>query len=135
MRKKLSLLILAVTVPIFLFMAWFMSSHGFSLFLRQEKERIQLTESIVFREVQDKMKSLVYSTAVSRAAELRTYYLSQGIELIFCWNGKPIAGLFAAGEVTGGIHGANRLGGNAVCDIMTFGRLAGRSAAQKAAAK
>ena len=92
MRKKLSLLILAVTVPIFFFMAWFMSSHGFSLFLRQEKERIQLTESIVFREVQDKMKSLVYSTAVSRAAELRTYYLSQGIELIFCWNGKPIAG-------------------------------------------
>ena len=50
-------------------------------------------------------------------------------------NGKPITGLFAAGEVTGGIHGANRLGGNAVCDIMTFGRLAGRSAAQKAAAK
>ena len=92
MRKKLSLLILAVTVPIFFFMAWFMSSHGFSLFLRQEKERIQLTESIVFREVQDKMKSLAYSTAVSRAAELRTYYLSQGIELIFCWNGKPIAG-------------------------------------------
>ncbi|MDR1184005.1 MAG: flavocytochrome c, partial [Coriobacteriales bacterium] len=33
-------------------------------------------------------------------------------------SGKPIAGLFAAGETTGGIHGANRLGGNAVCDIM-----------------
>ncbi len=47
-------------------------------------------------------------------------------------SGKAIGGLFAAGEVTGGIHGANRLGGNAVCDIMTFGRLAGRSAAQKA---
>ena len=101
MRKKLSLLILAVTVPIFFFMAWFMSSHGFSLFLRQEKERIQLTESIVFREVQDKMKSLVYSTAVSRAAELRTYYLSQGIELIFCWNGKPIAGAKFPGPFSG----------------------------------
>jgi fumarate reductase flavoprotein subunit len=43
--------------------------------------------------------------------------------------GKPIAGLFAAGETTGGIHGANRLGGNAVCDIMVNGRQAGRSAA------
>ncbi|MDR2493065.1 MAG: flavocytochrome c [Coriobacteriales bacterium] len=43
--------------------------------------------------------------------------------------GKPLAGLYAAGETTGGIHGANRLGGNAVCDIMVNGRQAGRSAA------
>jgi fumarate reductase flavoprotein subunit len=43
--------------------------------------------------------------------------------------GKAIAGLFAAGETTGGIHGANRLGGNAVCDIMVNGRQAGISAA------
>ncbi len=42
--------------------------------------------------------------------------------------GKAIAGLFAAGEVTGGIHGANRLGGNAVADIVVFGRIAGSSA-------
>lgn len=44
-------------------------------------------------------------------------------------DGKPIQGLFAAGEVTGGIHGANRLGGNAIADVFTFGRLAGNSAA------
>jgi fumarate reductase flavoprotein subunit len=44
-------------------------------------------------------------------------------------NGNAIAGLFAAGETTGGIHGANRLGGNAVCDIMVNGRQAGKSAA------
>ena len=40
-------------------------------------------------------------------------------------NGKVIPGLYAAGEVTGGIHGSNRLGGNAIADIMTFGRAAG----------
>ena len=40
-------------------------------------------------------------------------------------NGKVIPGLYAAGEVTGGIHGSNRLGGNAIADIMTFGRTAG----------
>lgn len=45
-------------------------------------------------------------------------------------NGKPIHGLYAAGEVTGGIHGANRLGGNAIADVFTFGRLAGASAAK-----
>ncbi len=43
-------------------------------------------------------------------------------------DGTPIPGLFAAGEVTGGVHGANRLGGNAVTDIVVFGRIAGSSA-------
>lgn len=42
-------------------------------------------------------------------------------------SGDAIPGLFAAGEVTGGIHGANRLGGNAVADIVIFGRIAGKS--------
>jgi len=44
-------------------------------------------------------------------------------------DGKPIPGLYAAGEVTGGIHGSNRLGGNAIADVMTFGRTAGANAA------
>lgn len=45
-------------------------------------------------------------------------------------NGQVIPGLFAAGEVTGGIHGGNRLGGNAITDIIVFGRIAGQSAAK-----
>jgi fumarate reductase flavoprotein subunit len=44
-------------------------------------------------------------------------------------DGDRIPGLFAAGEVTGGVHGANRLGGNAISDIVTFGRIAGTQAA------
>ena len=44
-------------------------------------------------------------------------------------DGNPIPGLFAAGEVTGGIHGANRVGGNAVVDLVVFGRIAGQNAA------
>ena len=46
--------------------------------------------------------------------------------------GEAISGLFAAGEVTGGVHGANRLGGNAVADFTVFGRIAGQSAADNA---
>ena len=45
-------------------------------------------------------------------------------------NGNAIPGLFAAGEVTGGVHGANRLGGNAVADFTVFGKIAGESAAK-----
>ena len=43
--------------------------------------------------------------------------------------GAAIPGLYAAGEITGGVHGANRLGGNAVADIVVFGRIAAQSAA------
>ena len=48
-------------------------------------------------------------------------------------DGSVIPGLFAAGEVTGGVHGANRLGGNAVADFTVFGRIAGAAASKYAA--
>ena len=47
--------------------------------------------------------------------------------------GEVIPGLFAAGEVAGGVHGANRLGGNAVADFTVFGRIAGAAASDYAA--
>ena len=50
-------------------------------------------------------------------------------------DGSVIPGLFAAGEVTGGVHGANRLGGTAVADFVVFGRIAGESAANYASAQ
>ena len=47
-------------------------------------------------------------------------------------DGKSIEGLYAAGEVTGGIHGSNRLGSVAMADITVFGRIAGENAAEHA---
>lgn len=46
-------------------------------------------------------------------------------------NGEVIEGLFAAGEVTGDLHGTNRLGGNAIADCVVFGRIAGANAAKE----
>jgi urocanate reductase len=46
-------------------------------------------------------------------------------------DGKVIPGLYAAGEVTGGIQGSNRLGSNAIPDITVFGRIAGKNAAAR----
>merc|ERR1712187_881197 len=43
-------------------------------------------------------------------------------------NGKAIPGLYAAGEVAGGVHGNNRLGGNSLLDCVVFGRVAGKAA-------
>lgn len=45
--------------------------------------------------------------------------------------GNPVPGLYAAGEVTGGIHGANRLGGNAVADICIYGKIAADTALEE----
>ena len=50
-------------------------------------------------------------------------------------SGKPIGGLYAAGEVTGGVHGKNRLGGNSISETITFGRLAGENAAAQVLGK
>ena len=47
---------------------------------------------------------------------------------VYDQKGNVIPGLFAAGEVTGGVHGGNRLGGNAQADIVVFGRIAGQQA-------
>jgi succinate dehydrogenase/fumarate reductase flavoprotein subunit len=44
-------------------------------------------------------------------------------------DGKPIPGLFASGEVAGGVHGANRLGGSSLLGCVVFGRVSGDSAA------
>lgn len=49
-------------------------------------------------------------------------------EVKYKQNSKPIPGLFAAGEVTGGVHGKNRLGGSALLECVVFGRVAGASA-------
>jgi fumarate reductase flavoprotein subunit len=45
--------------------------------------------------------------------------------------GQVIANLYAAGEVAGGIHAGNRLGGNSLADIFTFGRIAGKAAVKE----
>ena len=53
-----------------------------------------------------------------------------------CWTPTAAScpGLYAAGETTGGVHGGNRIGGNAVCDFVVFGRIAGSNASAYAAA-
>lgn len=47
-------------------------------------------------------------------------------------DGNPIPGLYAAGEVIGGVHGQNRLGGSSLLEAVVFGRLAGQNAAGSA---
>lgn len=62
------------------------------------------------------------------------HYTMGGLEIdpesrVLGRDGKPIPGLFAAGEVAGGVHGANRLGGSSLLGCVVFGRVSGDSAA------
>merc|ERR1719335_1926721 len=63
------------------------------------------------------------------------HYCMGGLEidansLVVAQNGKPIKGLYAAGEIAGGVHGNNRLGGNSLLDCVVFGRVAGKHCAE-----
>ena len=76
-------------------------------------------------------------TAKYYAIEIKpgVHYTMGGLKIntdtqVIAKDGKPIAGFYAAGEVTGGVHGANRLGGNSISETITFGRIAGANAAK-----
>jgi succinate dehydrogenase / fumarate reductase flavoprotein subunit len=57
------------------------------------------------------------------------HYVMGGVEVDPDTQAAKVPGLFAAGEVAGGMHGSNRLGGNSLSDLLVFGRRAGQSAA------
>src|SRR5438046_2477675 len=59
-----------------------------------------------------------------------THYVMGGVRVDPETQAATVPGLFAAGEVGGGMHGSNRLGGNSLSDLVVFGRRAGRSAAE-----
>jgi succinate dehydrogenase / fumarate reductase flavoprotein subunit len=62
-----------------------------------------------------------------------THYVMGGVRVDAETGASSVPGLFAAGEVTGGMHGANRLGGNSLSDLLVFGARTGRGAAEHAA--
>ncbi len=64
-----------------------------------------------------------------------THYVMGGIEVDPESASSSVAGLFAAGECAGGMHGANRLGGNSLSDLLVFGRRAGMFAAKFSSTK
>src|SRR6476619_4670368 len=60
------------------------------------------------------------------------HYMMGGVRVNDETQESTVPGLYAAGEVSGGMHGANRLGGNSLSDLLVFGKRAGEFAAKKA---
>src|SRR5216683_37012 len=78
-------------------------------------------------------KELAHVDITKDAMEIgpTTHYVMGGIKVDAETQESTVPGLFAAGEVGGGMHGANRLGGNSLSDLLVFGRRAGQHAAAK----
>ena len=64
-----------------------------------------------------------------------THYMMGGVRVDAETGATTVPGLFAAGEVSGGMHGANRLGGNSLSDLLVFGQRTGAGAAAYAASR
>lgn len=89
---------------------------------------IEFNKNILPREL---TKAPYYAIEVSPAV----HHTMGGVSInssaeVLTAEGKVIKGLYAAGEITGGVHGANRIGGNAMTDITVFGKIAGDNAAE-----
>jgi len=81
-------------------------------------------------------KELAHVDITKDAMEIgpTTHYVMGGVKVDAETQESTVSGLFAAGEVGGGMHGANRLGGNSLSDLLVFGRRAGLHAAARRAA-
>ena len=81
-----------------------------------------------------KIESVEGDSYIARAMRPSRHHTMGGLKIdtachVYNTSGEIIPGLYAAGEVTGGIHAGNRLGGNAIADVFVFGRIAGANAA------
>jgi succinate dehydrogenase / fumarate reductase flavoprotein subunit len=78
-------------------------------------------------------KELAHVDITKDAMEIgpTTHYVMGGVKVEADTQESTVPGLYAAGEVGGGMHGANRLGGNSLSDLLVFGRRAGQYAAAK----
>jgi succinate dehydrogenase / fumarate reductase flavoprotein subunit len=99
------------------------------------KERIPKSEEHIKRKLPSmyhQFKQLADLDITKEPMEVgpTTHYMMGGVNVDGDSQMSTVPGLFAAGEVAAGLHGANRLGGNSLSDLLVFGRRAGRFAAE-----
>jgi succinate dehydrogenase / fumarate reductase flavoprotein subunit len=99
------------------------------------KERMPKSEEHIKRKLPSmyhQFKQLADLDITKEAMEVgpTTHYMMGGVSVDGDSQMSTVPGLFAAGEVAAGLHGANRLGGNSLSDLLVFGRRAGRFAAE-----
>lgn len=92
MRKRLTLWMIAVFVPLLLLLAFALTEWSFSLSMQREQARAQMTEGLIARQVQQTIAELDYTALNEAARQYRGFYAAQGVELLFLYNDVPIGG-------------------------------------------
>lgn len=92
MRKRLTICMISVFVPIMLILALLLTQWSFELSMRREQIRAQMTEGLIARQVSRTVAGLDYTSLNEAARQYREFYIAQGVELLFLYNGVPIGG-------------------------------------------
>lgn len=119
-------------------MAEKLNAAGANMTAEQLKETVEKFNKCVENDKDEEFGRTLFSTKLEHGPWVATprqacmHHTMGGVNIdtecrVLDADGKVIPGLVACGEVTGGIHGANRLGGNAVVDTVVFGKLAGET--------
>ncbi len=98
MRKRLAAWMIALFVPLLAVFFLIFLQQSFTQTLAREQERAQMTEGVVYLQIKDLFDGITYAQGVEAARGYRGLYAAQGIELIFLYNGRPVAGAELPGE-------------------------------------
>ena len=98
MRKRLTVWMIVLFVPLLAGVFLLFLQQSFSQTLRRELERAQMTEGLIYLQMQDVFGGLTYAQGVEAARGYRSLYAAQGVELLFLYNGQPVGGAALPGE-------------------------------------
>ncbi|HNW87687.1 MAG TPA: HAMP domain-containing sensor histidine kinase [Candidatus Limiplasma sp.] len=98
MKKRLTAWMIVLFVPLLAGVFLLFLQQSFSQTLQREQERAQMTEGMIYLQVHDMFDDLTYAQGVEVARSYRNLYATQGVELIFLYNGQPVAGAVLPGD-------------------------------------
>jgi signal transduction histidine kinase len=98
MKKRLTVWLIVLFVPLLMGFFLLLLQQSFTQTLAREQERAQMTEGMIYLQLKDVFDDLTYAQGVEAAHGYRSLYAAQGIELVFLYNGQPVAGAALPGE-------------------------------------
>lgn len=98
MKKRLALLIVLVFVPVLFLAVRYLANSSFRIAIRQEAERAQAAETLLFSQIKKETEKLSYTELWQAASRYRDRFREQGVELAFYYNSMPLAGFIPPNE-------------------------------------
>ena len=98
MKKRLTLWMIVLFVPLLTGVFLLFLQQSFTQTIEREQARAQMTEGLICLQLRDVFDDLTYAQGVEAARSYRNLYAAQGVELLFLYNGQPVAGAVLPGD-------------------------------------